>query len=118
MLQMGRIMQCVFCQILASEIDVGYRDVAESEARRKLKQHCSAIAPRIAALSGATSPKESEAFCARMVREHGGDMLDAKSMGEDLKSFCEQDDFCRPGRDAQADDLVEGILTNFQREEN
>ena len=61
MLQMGRIMQCVFCQILASEIDVGYRDVAESEARRKLKQHCSAIAPRIAALSGATSPKESEA---------------------------------------------------------
>ncbi|OLP77671.1 hypothetical protein AK812_SmicGene42239 [Symbiodinium microadriaticum] len=118
MLQMGRIMQCVFCQILASEIDVGYRDVAESEARRKLKQHCSAIAPRIAALSGATSPKESEAFCARMVREHGGDMLDAKSMGEDLKSFCEQDDFCRPGRDAQADDLVEGILTNFQREED
>ena len=35
-----------------------------------------------------------------MVREHGGDMLDAKSMGEDLKSFCEQDDFCRPGRAA------------------
>ena len=44
-----------------------------------------------------------EAFCARMVREHGGDMLDAKSMGEDLKSFCEQDDFCRPGRAAVQD---------------
>eukprot|EP00439_Symbiodinium_sp_Y106_P073786 s254_g13.t10 len=100
------------------EVDVSYRDVTESEARRKLKQYCSGIAPRIAALSGATSPKESEAFCARMVREHGGDMLDAKSMGEDLKSFCEQDDFCRPGRDAQADRLVEGILTNFQRDEN
>ena len=40
-----------------------------------------------------------ETFCARMVREHGGDMIDAKSMGEDLKTFCVQDDFCRPGKE-------------------
>ncbi|CAE7234008.1 unnamed protein product [Symbiodinium natans] len=119
MLQMGRIMQCTFCQILVSEVvDAAYRDLTDSAALRKLNKHCSDISSRIATLSGATSPKESEDFCARMVREHGGDLLDAKSMGEDLTSFCVQDDFCRPGRDAEADALVEGIMSNLGHKED
>ena len=60
MLQMGRIMQCVFCQILTEEVlNARYRDLTESEARQKLKKYCSDIAPQVAAVSGAKSPKES-----------------------------------------------------------
>ena len=48
-----------------------------------------------------TSSKE--AFCQRVVREHGGDMLDARSLGE-LSGFCVQDEMCVPNKELPAVD--------------
>merc|ERR1711920_1139172 len=65
----------------------------EEQTEEVLLQLCAQTAPGMAkALQG--YKKDAEMLCNRVVKENIGDMIDAASLGENMDTFCRENNIC------------------------
>merc|ERR1712113_121192 len=98
----GNAIACAFCQIVAGAVQKQYKlnkerpreeRYGEDETEEVLLQLCAQTAPGMAkALQG--YKKDAEMLCNRVVKENIGDMIDAASLGEDMDTFCRENNIC------------------------
>merc|ERR1711957_830406 len=76
---------------------------SEEQVQEVLIELCEQMAPKIANQARGYK-KDAQMICNRIVNEHIGDMVDAASLGEDVATYCKENNVCPFGF---------GDLTNF-----
>mmetsp|Transcript_136970 Transcript_136970/g.292576 ORF Transcript_136970/g.292576 Transcript_136970/m.292576 type:complete len:177 (-) Transcript_136970:47-577(-) len=104
-IQKGASVACAFCQIVSNAVGSQLtlnkaRPVderfSEEEVEEVLMDLCKNTAKRVAnSMQG--YEKDAMMLCRRVVKENASDMMDAASLGEDLKEYCNEQKICPRG---------------------
>ena len=98
-LNRGKAIACGLCNLALMAIKGQYtmhregtlgRRFSEQEGMQRLERICEKLAPNMARKMNGY-PEDTLMICKRVVREHGQDMLDALSVGDETDEFCQEE---------------------------
>ena len=98
-LNRGKAIACGLCNLALMAIKGQYtmhregtlgRKFSEEEGMQRLEKICHKLAPSMAKRMQGYA-QDTLMICKRVVREHGSDMLDALSVGDDTDAFCQDE---------------------------
>ena len=108
-LNKGRSMACGLCNLALMAIKGQYqahregtlgKPFSEEDGMRRLEAACKHLSPSMARKMQSYE-EDTLMICHRVVREHGPDMLDALSVGDDTELFCKEEaGLCPMGHDS------------------
>ena len=101
-LKKGKEVACIFCNVVINavqkQMEINKKRTradrySEDDVLEVLMTLCDNAAGRVANQFNGIR-KDAEMICKRVVKEHGRDMMDAASLGEDHKAYCKDVELC------------------------